>query len=68
MMITHYETADHLRINDVIIDGRSEIRVTQLDRCSPRGVIKVHVNGDKCFDTLSPLMIKRPTPKENRND
>jgi hypothetical protein len=53
--------ANELRIGDVIIEGqagnRKRTKVNKIEPCSQRGVPKVHINGDKCYDTLADLWV-----------
>jgi hypothetical protein len=60
-----YDSAGTLKIGDTIIEGTDgaprEINVRRLSPCtlSKRGVPKVHVNDDACYDTIGILKIRR---------
>jgi hypothetical protein len=56
--------ASELEIGDIIIEGRSEIKVVQLDKTICKG--KVHVNGKDCYEHFA-LVKVHPTKRYDPN-
>jgi hypothetical protein len=58
-----YDSPATLKIGDSIIEGTPgsvrQIVVKNLSICSPRGVPKMHVNTDYCYDSIATIKIKR---------
>jgi hypothetical protein len=57
-----------LRIGDILVlDNGSQVRIERLDAClsARRGVPKVHVNNNLCYDMLQPVYVLQPSKKGN---
>jgi hypothetical protein len=64
--------ASMLEIGDVIVEGRSETKVTEVDTVRHKG--KVHVNGKDCYEAFADVKVltqadrnKRETKVANRD-
>jgi hypothetical protein len=58
-----------LQVGDVIVEerGAANITVQHLEICKShgKGVIRYHVNGSMCYDTLIPFTVHRSYRKES---